>query len=57
MEHLINESLGTNVLHVHFEAGTSDEWDVQLRALLRVEATLDAIVNEGHETTCNDDTT
>lgn len=56
-EHLVNEPLGANVLHVHFEAGAPHEWNVQLRALLGVEATLDTIINESHEACCYYDTT
>lgn len=54
-EHFVDETLGTNVFHVHFEAGASHQGDVQLRALLRVEAALDAVVYKCHEACCDDD--
>jgi hypothetical protein len=54
-EHLINEPLRADILHVHFETGSAHKRNVQLRALLGVEATLDAVVNERHEPSRNDD--
>jgi hypothetical protein len=56
IEHLVNEPPGTNVLHVHFEAGAPHEWYLQLPALIRAEAALDAVVNESHEACCYNDT-
>jgi hypothetical protein len=47
-EHFVNEPLRTDILHVHFEASVPDKWNVQLRALLGVKATLDAVVDECH---------
>lgn len=55
-KHLVNQPFWTNVLHVHFEAGVPYEWNVQLCALLGVEAALDAVIHESHETCCYNDT-
>lgn len=54
-EHLVDETFGTNVFHVHLEAGASHHGNVQLRALLRMEATLDAVIYKRHEASCNND--
>jgi hypothetical protein len=57
VEYFVNQSFGTNVFHIHLQAGAPNKWDVQLGALLGMEATLDAIIHEGHEACCNDNTT
>jgi len=44
-KHLVNQSFRANVLHVHFEAGVSYEWNMQLRGLLGLEAALDAVIH------------
>lgn len=56
IEYFINQPLGTNVLHVQFEAGAPEQWDVQLGALFAVETSLDAVVDENHQACCNNDT-
>jgi hypothetical protein len=55
-EHLVDKPPGTNVLHVHLETGASHKWDVQLRALLGVKATLDAVIHKCHEACCYNNT-
>ena len=55
MKHLINKPHGTNVFHIHLQRRAPEERDVQLGALLGVEATLYAVVHEGHEACCDDD--
>lgn len=56
MENLVNQTLGSDVLHVHLERCMTQEGNVQLGALLGVEATFDTIVNERHQACCNNDT-
>jgi hypothetical protein len=53
----IDQPLRTNVFHVHFEARTPEQRDMQLGALPGMETTLYAVVHEGHETCRNNNTT
>lgn len=53
MEYLIDQALGTHILH--FEGGIAKERDMYSCAWFGVKPALDAVVHKCHEARCNDD--